>query len=366
MSHGNPKKNTGPGMDAFIERLNQKIARLLGKKSKHPLAPPDKTSDGGFALIVFVVALLLWGVTGFYYLGENQSGVILTNGSITDVVKGIKVGFVWPYPFGNIEIIDTNISNLLKISKDDIGSDGYVVLSNDLVPIKIDAKFSYQVTNPQLLFLNVLQKNDNLDEMVRFAIWQKLHAYISHNSQNNVARDNLTVMAGLVRDDANIRLANSGIKVVKLEINSLSYPNNNVNETNEEAAIDQTESNAAVAVNANISSNQPAIVVQLLMEANKYKDDIYTQTKVNIDKFNQLLPEYKRDPDGIAEQMYFDMLAFVPRHSPNQYQLLNLGLPDLLGMAKQGLESTVSQNVSVEGRELSRTVDRTRNLDGRK
>ena len=219
MSRGQNYKD----LDVFIEKINKKIAVLLGKKPHKNHFPHKKgTSNKTFIFLITSVFLLLWFTTGFYYLSEDQTGIVITDGKIAKTIDGMRVGFVWPYPFSDIEIVDTAVSDFIKTSTDE-ALDNYVTISKDLAPIAINAKFSYQVVNARLLFLNILQKNDNLNDVVKFQIWSELHKYMAMNTKDDIAKTNLTVMSSEVKSKVNQVLANLGLNVVKLQIDAIDY-----------------------------------------------------------------------------------------------------------------------------------------------
>lgn len=350
------EKNNELDFDVLVEKINQKIAKILGKKSNNKLPRQDETSNKTFIAIIVVILLFLWFSTGFYYLGENQAGVVLTNGKISRVINGIKVGFVLPYPFSDVEIVDTSVSDFIRISKDD-ALDDYTSLSKELVPVSINAKFSYQVANPKLVFLNILQKNNNLNDVVKLQIWQELHNYIAKNTKDDIAKKNLTVMSIEVKNMADQKLANLGLSIAKFQIEAINYSGNKVSVPVYVGKSEIKEKSTEPLV------EMPAIAEKILKEANIYHEDKVSETKLNINKFNQLLPQYLKDPDGITMQMYYDMLEKVPVQKDNDYQLLNLKLSDVL-LKKDMVENKVT-NIPASNRDFNRDVTRSRELGER-
>ena len=112
------------------------------------------------------------------------------------------------------------------------------------------------------------------------------------------------------------------------------------------------------------TETEPKIALQILDEANRYHMDKVSETQLNIDKFQQLLPQYEQNPDGITEQMYYDMLEKVPGKK-DEYTLLNSKLSDLL--LKNNITTTSKDIGSAPTRDFSRSVknNQERNLNGR-
>ena len=370
MNHGNTKQKPPHNkIDIVVERINKKIARLMGKKGKLP--PQKKTSNVVFSIMVVSFSILLWISTGFYYLGENQSGLILQNGTVTKVVKGIKVGFTLPYPFGNMEVIDTSPSEMIDLSKVNLSSVDFNVLSQDLYTIQAAAKFSYQLVNPQLAFQSVLQKQDNLDSFVAWQVQIALHDYFMHKLNSEIVKANLTVIANDIRDHLNDNLAKSGITLVKLNIYSIRSPQ--TTHTIIASSPGATESQVALPIVAQLPVSVEAsnLIQQLRDQSILYKQNLLLDTQVNINQFNQLLPQYNTHPNAIVEQMYYDTLAAIPYVQVDNYPLLNLPLSELLMQSKAMLQSgdNISGKISpavasLRERSFNRSVERRRSFDG--
>ena len=214
----NPKDPSG--VDRAVEILNQKIARALGKNRKNGQNPsPKETSNLTFSLLIIACSIILWFTTGFYYLGDNEYGLILQKGEVTKVVKGMKVGFTNPYPFGDIEVVSALASNFIELSE--LYQNQPVILSRDLFMVNVDAKFTYEIYDPKVFFESVLHKEDNMDTFVSIEVQNELRTYFSKQIESEILKSNLTVVAGDIKNNINNNLSRYGIKVVKLNINSI-------------------------------------------------------------------------------------------------------------------------------------------------
>ncbi len=347
MNLGNIKKQESPHkIDLFIERLNKRIARLMGKR--HKLRPQKKMSNIVFLIMTLVFSILLWLMTGCYYLGEDQFGLILLNGRVVNVVKGIKVGFTAPYPFGGIEIVDMDVTDLIDLSKVTLMTTPFTVLSLDQKQIIVDAKFAYQIFDPRLAFITSLQRQDSLDMFVAWQIQAKLHNYFMQKQSVEILNSNLTVTANEVRDKLNIELAQYGLKVNKLNVYSLKTLHSPIESENQPTAV---------------VKDMPVVASQLLEQAQLYEKNLLIDAQVNINQFNQLLPKYKANPNAIVNQMYYDALSAVPVVKVENYPLLDVPLSQLLLKVDDNSSLSSKQNVNnsvSRERNFSREVNRTR------
>ena len=350
MNHGNSnskQKVQQQNIDVIIERLNKRIGKLLGKNGKQPQG--KKVSNLTFSLIIISFSILLWLTTGFYYLSENQFGLILCNGKIEQVVKGMKVGFTTPYPFGDIETVDGTTSEFIDLNKLNLNANGFIILARDLNPILVDAKFNYQIVDPALVFKTSLQKQNNIDDLVAWRVEIQLRNYFAAKLRDDILKSNLIVTAGEIKNIANQDLSAVGIKLVKFSINSL-----------------QDSKAASPGMRGlDTSIHEPLIATQLLQQAALYRQNKLSQTKVAVDQFNQLLPQYKKNPQPIVEQMYYDTLEAIP-YKGEQYPLMALSLSDLLTQAKLQVDdsSATPAQIPLRERHYNREVNRSRDLDG--
>ncbi|MBP9742459.1 MAG: hypothetical protein KBD37_03780 [Burkholderiales bacterium] len=349
MNHGNIKYKIFHNIDAIVEQLNYKLGRLLGKRDQRPSNKNKKISNLVFSILILGCSLLLWLATGFYYLGENQFGIILQNGKIVKVVKGINVGFTAPYPFGSIAVLDATISDFIDLNKMGLTNGNFTILSRDLRQIKVDAKFNYQVVDPAKLFKTALQMQSNLDNIIAWSLQDQLRDYFISESNNEILKANLTVVANEIRSAVNQRLAVNGIKIIKLNINSLTELNNSP----DYLAIEENKPTPA--------TGKPNIAVELLQQANNFKQDRINQTHAEIRQFEKLSAQYRLTPNAVVQQMYYTALEEIPTNQLERYPLLNLNLSELISLAQSKMiEDTPPAKQPLRQRHFGREVSRER------
>ncbi len=337
MNRGKTNPKTLTGVDRVVEQLNQKIARMLGKNGGHKKPSPKKTTNFTFSIVIFCCSLILWITTGVYYLSENQFGIILKFGEIVRVEKGIKVGFTAPYPFGGVEVLSSDISQLIDFSN--LPQTTPTFLSRDLGLVNVDGKFNYQIYDPSLLFQNILQKQTNMDTYVSILVQNELRDYFSKKLKSDILKENLTIAAGEIRDNVNQKMSGYGIKIIKLNISSLEDY--------------QSKSGGNILSN---TTESVSLVDRLLQSANEYHQNTISETKTQIAEFRDLLPEYQRNPESVVERLYFETKNAIP--SNYSYPLLNMNLEELIML--YNLHGKVAP-VSNRERHFDRSVNRNRN-----
>ena len=223
-------------IDSIVDKFNKKIARILGKRG-HGMRPPKSTSNKVFWLIMLLVFLFLWGSTGIYYLSENMYGIILHKGKFSRVVKGLRVGLTLPIPFERIIIIDAEPSYLQYLGNDGDSRTDYNVELSDSQIIGIKAQFLYQITDPKMFYIEYLQNKHNhlnneglnlLHTEIEGIIKKHVNNYIAYSDYHDAVTQNLAIMGGDVKKQANQELDKYGVSVIKLNIISIHKVMSNV------------------------------------------------------------------------------------------------------------------------------------------
>ncbi len=342
------KKQSTRNIDSLVNTINNKIGKALGKKNNFGGAFNNQNNKAKiknwiFSLVIIFLLVFLWAITGFYYLSDNQYGLVIRNGKVVDVVKGIKFGLNAPYPIDQLQLINAAVSENMSIGKLAAIDPEYIVLSKNLKPFEISVTFTYQVIDPKALFLTIFQNEDKVKLIIKWNMMKEVRQYISAKMEDELTHANLIVTANEIRYKLNKNLSNYGLKINKLDIESLKRFKSQITITGNKEEI-----------------NIP-ILDKLLLAANDYHKTKVDATKVNIDKFNQLFIQYKKNPQSIIEQMYYDMLAVIPVHIQNNFALLNISLSELILLSNQNelLQEDITQ---VNFRDASRIVRRYRNI----
>lgn len=224
----NPGKTS---IDDKIDKLNAKIAKLLGKptKNKPNFSDNNKSnndthddiSDTAYILITVICFLFLWFATGVYYINNGTYALISKNGKFVQQVNGAKFGVTYPYPFGSVDIISSEASEMIPIgSASGFGAD-YNSLTKDLLLIHTTAQFSYKITDPQKLYNHYVIDPDNVESLVSWSLQAGFHNYIASKTYLELHTSNLTLMGNNIKNITNQELASYGLELVKFNISKL-------------------------------------------------------------------------------------------------------------------------------------------------
>lgn len=212
-------KSRTNSVDKLVERFNQGLSRLLGKKDKNP-TPPPQTNNITFFWIVVACCVFIWLCTGFYFINKNEYALIFINSKIVDVKHGVKVGFVLPYPFGDVVVINGAASDVLTIGNS--AANSFIVLDKNRSALAIKASFSYQVTNAKTLYLNYLQaeaqNRDNLDNEIMQQVQNKIRAFVASRDIAELRSGSYAALSSELAGILTISLNSYGITLNKFNI----------------------------------------------------------------------------------------------------------------------------------------------------
>ena len=347
MNHGKIDKEKA---QTTLDKWNNAIARILGKKNKEP---SDKnkmpTSDRKFGLIVVGMVVFLWLLTGIYYIPRNTYGIIMHNGKAISAKSGIAIGIDYPYPFSDIAIID-NVNSSLSIGK--VENDQFLIVSKNNKSLQVIIEVVYRISDPIKYFINHYQENIDLKELIKGQTQSLIQSYIVSKNSDELLAGSTIVIANDIRKYGESQLSNFGIKIEKMALIKLSNPD----------ILRPSEKLSS-------ASNHTDPADQIIKEANQYQTYVRADLESQLREFNQLLPQYKSNPNAIAQLMYYKMLSSIPQpeSATPDFSLLQGSLDEFKNKISQGNWSNHAQNDIAESdvRRLDRSVDREREFKGR-
>lgn len=347
--------------DSFVDKLNRFLARLMGKKANKPLPehshhPAGVPSNFKFIVIIIAMLVVLWGLTGIYFVPDASYGIVLNNGKISKVVKGMDTGVSLPFPFSDVITLDAS-SNSVKFGKA-AESAAYLVLTADNRQLDVSGEIDYHIQNPQKYYLNYYQETSDLDQRVNRLSKTIIQDYFLHHDANEILRNSNTITGNEIRKTADAILNGYGLSIDKLSINSITRAASESSNARLAANVTTTQTSVSAAVQS------LTLAEQLLNQANSYATAMQTQNKQWSTDFNQLLPQYRNSPKIIAELMYYKMLSNVPQ-TPESYPLLQLTLPQLQSLGDAVITNgnfnmVNDKNPRLLNRNVNRSVLRSR------
>ncbi|MCE5359507.1 protease modulator HflK [Candidatus Igneacidithiobacillus taiwanensis] len=353
---GNPwgKRPKSPSGSWNIDKITKELRKLGNKLSATPGAGPRRNFPylTWLPLIVAVVLLFLWLLSGFYQVDPGQEALVLRFGQ---VVATVPPGnhYHWPSPIETVETVDVGRSRRLVLGYGDSGealSPGRILTSNDEL---IDVRYAadYRIAHPR----EYLFSNSNPQQYLAFVMSAALRQITDGMSSQQLLGAAHAPLEEKLLERAQQLLANgkSGITLQSVQIIELTHPKaldpeyEKIDKARKEAAIAAEEAKADVQKE----------MISAKAEADKMRSQAQVEANRLVDKaqgdaahFDSLYQAYRQDPQVSARQMYLQTMdailakagKVVVADGPGAQVSVTTAAPPVLSSAPSASASTQS------------------------
>jgi len=306
---GRRGNNDGPpDIDEVLRNLSKKLSGLLGGGGKSGQSSGSKSGGSGGVsngLIggMLLVAVIIWGFSGFYVVDEAERGVVLRFGRVLDEV--VPPGLRWNPVF----IDDVTRVNIQQLNERTYRND---MLTTDENILNIAIAVQYRIQDPVNYVIAVQDPTSSLDNATQSAI--------RHVVGGNFMDQILTTGRAVVADEVHDRLQdymnvyNTGILVSQVNVVDAQPPDavrpafDDVIRARED---EQRAQNTAQQYSNRIIPEARGEAQQAIEQANAYKQEVIAQAQGDASRFNQLLTEYRKAPDVTRQRLYIDSIENV-------------------------------------------------------
>ena len=294
-----------------------------GNKSGNDKGPPDlddvfrnisKRFGGGkgngsgpsfssFSLIIVLgIAVVVWGLSGFYTVKEAEKGVELRFGKY---VGEVEPGLQWKASFID-EVFPVNVSTVRSIP----ASGSMLTADENVVLVELDVQ--YRVVNPYNFLFSAVDANASLreatDSALRYVIGHNKMDDILTTGRDQIRRDTWAEVEriiepyklGIMIEDVNFLPARPPEEVKDAFDDAISA------QEDEQRFIREAEAYARA-----IEPKARGQVQRMEQEANAYKQREILESRGKIARFELLLPQYQAAPEVTRERLYLDSMQSV-------------------------------------------------------
>ncbi|MDZ7782984.1 MAG: FtsH protease activity modulator HflK [Halioglobus sp.] len=302
----NPKDPWGggnqgpPDLDEALKKLQQKMGGLFGGGSSGGGAG-GKVS-GTVLIAVLALALVVWGVLGFYQVDQQERGVVLRFGKYHETAMP---GLHWNPPLID-QVTVINATRVRAVTFDEI------MLTQDENIIEMRLSVQYAVENPEKFVLKVRDPERSLSHATQSA----LRHVVGDNSMD-VA---LTTGRAQIALDVQSRLQRyldmyeTGIDIKQVNVDESKPP------TQVQAAFDdvikaredeERLKNEAQSYANGIVPEARGAAQRQIEEASAYRERVIARARGEAERFTDLLAEYQKAPVVTRERLYLDAVQDV-------------------------------------------------------
>ena len=311
----NGKGQTPPELDEVIKDFKNKFDGFFAAKKPSKANTPSK----GVFKYIFILAVLVWLLSGIYIIDPAEKGVILRFGAFQEETSQ---GPHWhlPYPLESLHRINVEQVRTAQIGYRDAISNrrGGNVSSESLMLTQdenmIDAKFAvqYKINDAQSYLFNIANPDLTLRQVVESAIRQM----VGKNTMDYILTEGRVAIADQIKDRSQSLLDTykSGLIITTVNMQD-AQPPEPVQASFSDAVKAREDKqrliNEAQTYANDILPKARGKAARILEESKAYKSQVVSKSEGEASRFKQILTEYEKAPKVTKERLYRETIENV-------------------------------------------------------
>ncbi|QGM80319.1 FtsH protease activity modulator HflK [Otariodibacter oris] len=307
-------KQTGqqpPDLEEVFNNLLKKLGRNGGNGSngnnRGNQGPSQFLSFGKILPIAVVIGAVIWAGSGFYTIQEAERGVVTRFGKLNEIVLP---GLNWKPTFVD-KVIPVNIERVMELKTN--GS----MLTQDENMVLVEMTVQYRVDDPAKYLFSV----NNPDDSLKQATDSALRYVIGHMTMDDVLTTGRAVVRERTWTELNniIKTYDMGLLVTDVNF-QYARPPEEVKAAFDDAIKAQEDEQRLIREAEAYARGQEPIArgraQRILEQASAYKEQVVLNAEGEVNRFIQLLPEYKASPEILKERLYIQAIENVMKNTP--------------------------------------------------
>jgi len=312
-----------PDLEEMWRDFTRKLSSFfgLGKKGGEPTPggfQPDARSAGVGALLVVLIALVVWLFSGSFIVQEGQKAVVTTFGKYSHTVEA-GWSWRWPYPIQANETIDFTQTKTVEIGATNVspstGLRDSAMLTQDenIVDVRFSVQYSLKDARAFLF------ENKSPREAVVQASESAVREIVGSSRIDSVIFEQRGALtASLVKSiQAQLDTLDAGILINNVNIESVNPPEQVTAAFSDvvKAGVDRDAlKNEGQAYANHVIPAAQGDAARLREDALAYKARIVNAAEGDSDRFKAIYAEYQKAPGVTRDRMYIDAMQDVYSH----------------------------------------------------
>lgn len=286
-----------PDLDEVFRKYGDKFGGLFGGGNN------KKGGISGAAIsFIFVIALVVWAISGFYTVKEAERGVVLRFGQFHKIAEQ---GLQW-----KMSLIDRVILVDIGVVRS-ISASGFM-LTEDENLVSVEFEVQYRVTDPEAYRFSVT----NADHSLQQALDSALRYVVGHAKMDDVLTKGRELVRQETREELTKIIEPYNLGVVVLDVNFKdARPPSEVKDAFDDAIAAQEDEQRfireAEAYAREIEPSARGRVTRMNQEAEAYKEKVILEARGEIARFEKLLPEYLAAKEVTRQRLYIETMEEV-------------------------------------------------------
>ena len=320
------RNNEGPwgsGPDEGGGKPPRKSARNI-----LPMAIPpfDGKFNMRFLSLSALVLLILWLLSGLYYVDTDEQGIVLRFGKWTrTTVPGLHVH--WPWPVESVLTPKVTKINRLEVGYrgEDSTSFGAIsrqvpeeslMLTGDENIVDINFAMFWRIKDAGLYLFNIRDPQGTIkaasESAMREVIGQNRIEYVLAEGRSEIER------ATRERAQSLLDEYGSGVEIIELQLKRVDPPEQVIEAFRDvqRARADQERlRNQADAYRNDLIPKARGNAEKIFQEADAYKNEVVARATGDADRFNAVLAAYRKGEEITTERLYIETMEEVMKNA---------------------------------------------------
>jgi membrane protease subunit HflK len=290
-------------LDQIVQEWQKKFGRIFGGAGGGGGGAGG--AGGAGAVVLTVVLVAAWLLTGFYRVDEAERGVVQRFGAFTETtLPGLRWHF--PYPVETVDLVNTTaISNYAYRTEMLTADEQYVFIDMVVQYRRSDpVKYSFEVVDPEMTLQDVTESA--LREVVGTTTLEQLVT---------ARRDEIASRTQQVLQNTMDMYGNgTGITVTSISLETVNYPQA------VQAAVDDAQKARNDSERFILEADEYANDIipkargeaaRVLEDAQAYRDRKIADADGEAARFESLLAEYQKAPRVTRDRLYIEAVEEV-------------------------------------------------------
>jgi membrane protease subunit HflK len=306
---------TPPDLEDLLRRGQDRLRRVL----------PGGGFGGRGILLIALLALGAWGLSGFYTVQPNEVGLNMVFGRYAGKTSS-GLNYNWPYPVGEVQklrVTDRNTTTIgftsrldprngsqttgdvaeesLMLTGDENIADVKFVVIWQIDPLKPE-DFAFNVRRPELTIKAVAESA--MREVVGRSQIQRILT-----AERKVIEPAVQDLMQKTLDDYS-----TGVKIIQVQLQSVDPPEQVIAAFRDVTAAQQDQDrlrNEAEAYANRVVPEARGAAARILQEAQAYREQTVADARGQAARFSQVLEAYKQAPSITRERIYLETMERV-------------------------------------------------------
>ena len=309
---GKRDNNQGPpDLDEVFKKLQDKVTKIFGGSNG---GGSNKKSTGGGGLgasFIAIIALGIWGVSGFYVVDEGTEGVVLHLGKYD---HSSEPGLHW-YPRFVQSVYVVNTENVREIILGRKSTEA-LMLTKDENIVDVEFTVQYKIKDARQFLFNVRDPDTTVIQATESAMREN----VGQATMDSVIKDGRLEIASLTEKliQEILDRYKAGIAITNVNMQN-AQPPEQVQHAFDDAIKAREDKerkiNEAQAYSNDILPRARGKGARTVQEAQGYRDELIAIADGEAQRFTKLLTEYKKAPRVTRQRLYLETMENVYKNT---------------------------------------------------